>query len=288
MKIAIVQGGAWGDNINSTLMLKPIRNKYSDAIIDIHTSTRYQSAFENNPYINNVIKHTTYDKNSSIDIARTVPSTISSEYDIVIASHPMFRPGQWNSVKNPQLGENLILSWVRTLEQLNIEYDQIQTTLRLTQQEIRVADNFVTNLNNSNKNILMEIHGESGQTFWDHRWTMAVGEYLCKKGYNVMISNLSYRDDIKYLTDKYHNAKWVGQFTLRHCAQIFNHCYCFISVSSGLSNACNTDWCKKDIKWFEIVNSLTCSSCVLRSDGKVFWHENDYNKLIQKMEQHGV
>lgn len=287
MRIAIVQGGAWGDNINSTLMLRPILDKYPNCTIDVHTSTKYGNAFDNNPYITNIIRHQTHDKNSSIDIARTLPTSISSKYDIVVAPHPMFRPGKWNSVKNPHLGENLILSWVRQLEELEIEYNEIETVLRLTDSEKEIADQFITTLPN-NKNVLMEIHGESGQTFWDHNWTITVGEYFCKKGYNLLISNLDNRADIKHLTTRYNNAKWVGGYTIRQCAQIFNYCHIFISVSSGLSNACNTNWCKKDIKWFEVVNSLPCSSCVLRSDGKIFWHENNHNRFIQMLESNDV
>ena len=72
-KIAIIQGGAWGDNINSTLMLKPLRTHFPDAIIDVHTSTNYGNAFHNNPYISNIIQHECHDKNSAINLAIAIP-----------------------------------------------------------------------------------------------------------------------------------------------------------------------------------------------------------------------
>lgn len=285
-KIAIVQGGAWGDNINSTLMFKPIKDKYPECRLDVHTSTLYSSAFDNNPHIDNIITYETYDKNSSIDLARTLPERLN--YDIIKAPHPMFNPDKWSSALHQEWGENLIFSWVRALEEMDVEYKQLETVLRLTQDEIDRARRFLSSINNNRKNVLMEIFGESGQTFWDHTWTIAVGEHLAKNGHNVLISHKGMKGDIQWLKDRHSNVHWIGDYSIRECAEIFNHCEGFISVSSGLSNACNTNWCKKDIKWFEVVNSITCSSAAIRKDGKSFIHSNDINAFINKLKEQNL
>lgn len=284
-RIAIVQGGAWGDNINSTLMFKPIKAHYPNCRLDVHTSTVYGNAFHNNPLIDNLLEYQTSDKNSSIDIARSLPPSLR-DYDIISAPHPMFNPDKWSSRNHQEWGENLIFAWVRAIEDMSVPYDKLETILQLTQNETANARNFVAGKIN---NILMEIHGDSGQTFWNPSWTMAVGAYLCDKGYNLFISHKPMRGDIAALLQQYpQNIHWAGNLSIRECAEVFNHCVAFISVSSGLSNACNTNWCKKNIKWFEVVNSITCSSAAIRRDDKTFWYDNDVNRFIAELRRNGI
>lgn len=285
VKIAIVQGGAWGDNINSTLMLKPLKNHFKNSIIDIHTSVNYSSAYHNNPYINNIIQYPCYDKNSAINLAISVPPLlVNSNYNIVCAPHPMFNPDRWSSINHPNWGENLIFAWVRALEVLDVPYgDTLETILVLTNDEKSKAINKIKPFENDTRfKNLMEIHGESGQTFWNHDWTERVVRKLASMNQIVFISHGGLTNQIQDLQSSYpSNVIYVGDLSIRECAHIFNYCDRFLSVSSGLSNACNTNHCKKDIQWIETVNSITCSSAAIRKDNKVFWHENDLNKFIE-------
>jgi len=284
-KIAILQGGAWGDNINSTLMLKPIKEHFKNSILDIHTSNLYGNAFDNNPFVDHIIKHNVNSKNDAINLALSVPKLIAdSNYDIISAPHPMYNPDKWTSIKHPEWGTNLILAWVRALEDMGVPCDNLETTLKLTDTEISNAKRLLNSIQNDNKNILMEIHGESGQTQWSPEWTKRVGEYLCDNSFNLLISHKDKRGDIEYLKNKFgKQVYWVGGLSIRECAEIFNNCHAFFSVSSGLSNACNTSWCKNDIKWIETVNSKTCSSSVIREHGKVFNHESNLDSFINML-----
>lgn len=274
-KIAIIQGGAWGDNINSTLMLIPLKNHFKDSIIDIHTSNIYGNAFDNNPYVDNVLKHKCHDKNDAINLAKSLPSKLQeSNYDIISTPHPVFNHDKWSSAQHPEWGENLIFAWVRAIEDLSVPYDKLETVLKLTDAEIKRANDKLNNIPKDKKKVLMEIHGESGQTPWNPHWTKTVGSYLCDRGCVLLISHKGMREDIKYLSDRYRSQIfYVGDLSIRECAEVFNNSDAFISVSSGLSNACNTNWCKKSVKWFEVVNSITCSSAAIRSDNKTFWHK---------------
>lgn len=275
-KIAIIQGGAWGDNINSTLMLHPLKQHFDDPIIDIHTSDLYSSAFYNNPHINNIIQYKCQDKNHAISLAKSIPSKLQdSNYDIISAPHPMYHPGDWSSIKHPEWGENLIFSWVRAIENLGISCDNPETILKLTNEEVAKTTDLMSIIPKNRKNVLMEIHGESGQTPWNHHWTIAVGEYLCQNNCNLLISHKERRDDILHLYNKYKSqVYWIGNLSIRECAEVYNRSDLFISVSSGLSNACNTNWCKNRPQWLEVVNSITCSSAAIRKEGKKFWHGN--------------
>jgi hypothetical protein len=290
-RIAIIQTGSWGDCVNSTLMFKPIKEKFDVPTIDIYTSTFYSSAFYNNPHVSNVIKFDAHKKEAALHLMDLIPNKIMKYgYDMILNPHPVINPGRWSSEKYPQLGENLICSWVRALEDQNIEFSlPLETTMELTEDEIKKVDEFCSSINMDCRNIIMEVHGESGQTFWDHHWTQRVGEHLLDHNTNLFISRKHTGDDIDNLKEIARNRIiFVGDLSIRECAELFNRCDIFFSISSGLSNACNTNWCKKDIIWIETVNSLACSSSPIRSKGKIFWHEKDIDKFIDMLKRNNI
>ena len=285
-KIAIVQTGSWGDNVNSTLMLKPLKAKYPNCRIEVHTSTFFASAFNNNPLIDKLIKHPSSDKQNSIHLSLIITPRLSG-YDLVFNPHPMYNGDKWTSIRHPELGTNLILAWVRALEESDIEYElPFETILQLKAKEIKTVDTFcskVPNFGNS-RNILMEVFGESGQSFWKPNWTTTVGKHLLDGNTNLFISR---REDSHDITELRNHAPgkvfFVGGLTIRECAELYNRCQAFFSVSSGLSNACNTNWCKNDIIWIETTNSDAVTSAPVRASGKIFWHDNNLNAFISML-----
>jgi hypothetical protein len=293
-KICLIQTGSWGDNINSTLMFGPIKNHFDDCVLDVHTSTYYVSAFANNPLINNLVTYKADTKQSALHLTLTIPPQISqSGYDLVLAPHPMYNPDKWNSVKHPKFGDNLIYAWVRALEEHKIPYTlPLETSLRLSQPEISRVVKFREKVKDfdRSRNILMEVHGESGQTFWDHTWTIVAGKYLLKHKYtNLFISRRHNSGDIQELSQSAPGRVYfVGDLSIRECAELFNHCDAFFSVSSGLSNACNTNWCKNDIKWVETINSPAVTSAPIRKEGKVFWTHNDKKEFLKMLGEEGL
>lgn len=293
MKIAIVQLGSWGDNINSTLMYIPIKNKWPQCEIDVHTSTFYANAFANNPYVARVHEYAAHDKSATFALYNTVPNIVRSmSYDMVYVPHPIVNHDKWTSIKHGEFGTNLVCAWVRALEETDVDYEvPLTTILRLTPEERQNADHFIDKLEiGGARKILMEVHGESGQTQWDHVWTKDVCEHLLKDGTtHLFFSRKSPGPDTMALTAKYRGrVHFVGGLSLRECAQIFNRCDVFFSVSSGLANACHTDYCRKDVKWYEVVNSPACSTSVIRSEGKKFHHGSDVHEFIKLLEGDGV
>lgn len=292
-KIALVAPGSWGDNINQTFQLKPIKERYPNSILDVHTSDRYASAFFNNPYIDNIIEYKSHDKNSALHLIHTIPPVIQNlKYDLILARHPMvFRP--WSTSKHPELGENLILVWAAQLDDLDITYQvPLESVLSLTDLEIKNVDAFLSRINNmtSKRNVLMEVQAESGQTFWNDNWTSAVCEhFLQDPNTNVYISRRDITGTIAKLNNTYEGRVYfVGGLSIRECAHLFNHCQVFQSISSGLSNACNTNWCKKDITWLEVINSPAVSSAPMRQENKHFWYTNDISQYIDYLKKIGI
>jgi hypothetical protein len=205
----------------------------------------------------------------------------------------MFNQGCWSSSKHPGLGENLIYAWVHALEKAKIECPMPPTTvLKLTEEEIRRVGNFCKKVKNMKtmRNVLMECHGESGQTFWDHHWTVEAGIHLLKRAdTNLFISRRHSSSDVDRLKrEAPGRVFFVGDLSIRECAELFNRCQVFMSVSSGLSNACNTDWCKNDIKWVETVNSHTVTSAPIRKEGKIFWMKNDLPAFKKMLADNGI
>lgn len=293
-KIAIIQTGCWGDNINSTLMLKPLREHWPNSVIDVHTSTIYSSAFYNNPYVDKTYQHKASDKQSALHLTLILNEAAKNRgYDHVLSPHPMFNPEMRCSQTHPELGENIILAWVRAIEDIGVPYTiPLTSVLRLTTQEIEKVSEFCQTIPSMSekRNVLMEVHAESGQTFWNHDWTLAAGEHLLTdKNTNIFISRREVTHDIQQLRDRAPDrVHFVGHLSIRECAELFNRCQVFLSISSGLSNACNTDWCKNDIKWIETVNSAAITSAPIRSDGKIFWHDNNIERFIKMLEVNGL
>lgn len=293
MKIGIVQLGSWGDNINSTLMLEPLKKKYQDADIEIHTASLYSSAFKNNPLISKIHEHQADYKAEAFALYNVIPDMVKKAgYDKVFVPHPIINGDKWTSIKHGELGTNLVCAWVRALEDDDVDYEvPFKTILRLTEDEVKNADDFVGNAGALGKRkILMEIHGESGQTQWNHNWTKAVGDYLLQDGRSHLFISRKHSDSDNQELARNHRKRvhFVGGLSIRECAQVYNHCDVFISVSSGLANACHTDHCRKDVKWYEAVNSPVCSTSVVRSEGKKFYHKDDINGFINLLKEDGV
>lgn len=290
--IAIIAPASYGDNINSTLMFKPIKNKYPNCILDVWTSTVYGSAFDDNPYINNLFKLPSTNKDDSLHQVVTTPDLIKNcGYTKIFNPHPMINGDKWTSINNGQLGTNLICAWIRALEEADIPYDMpLETILKLRDNEVSHVNEYCSHINMNKRNIIMETQGESGQTQWNHNWTSTVGEYLLKNNNtNLIISKRESDNTISGLQHKFPGSvHFVGALSIRECAEIFNRCQVFFSVSSGLSNACNTNWCKKDIKWVEVVNGSGASSAPIRSTGKIFWYDDNIENFINMLRENDI
>lgn len=289
-KIAIIQTGSWGDNVNSTLMLLPIKGKWPNSVIDVYTTTIYGSAFHNNPYIDNLVHYEAYSKHDALHFMNIVPQEIDHiGYDLIFNAHPMINADKWTALKSP-LGTNLICAWVRALEDLDIEYTlPLTTILKLTEGEAHKVNEYWKTVPKRPRNVLMETYGESGQTFWNHEWTIKVGQHLLDGKTNLFISRKE--KDADCLKLEQHAPGFVhhvGGLSIRECAHLFNKCSHFFSISSGLSNACNTNWCKNDIVWIETTAGDGCTSAPVRKDGKVFWHKNDLKMFMSMLRGLGI
>lgn len=292
MKIAIIQPGCFGDNVNSTLMLKPLRERYHSATIDVHTTTLYSQPFKGINLIDQVIEYPASEKNEALHYVHVIPDRIKNAgYDLVLNPHPMINPDKWTSTTRPELGTNLINAWVRCLEDNGVRVpQQLETLMEHSDDELRTASEFFKQRGiKEGRNILMEIGHESGQSFWNNDWTIRVGSYLLDGKTSIFLSRKHDGADIAQLRKKNRaHVHFVGDLPVRVCAALYNHCSHFFCVSSGLTNACNTSGRRTDVQWVEVINSPTVSSSPIRSENKTFWYENDIGSFITMLKSRGI
>jgi ADP-heptose:LPS heptosyltransferase len=287
MRVAMMMFGSFGDCVNSTLMLEPIRSHFGDklAALDLFTSHKYRPAFEQNPAINTLVEFPADTKDQAFALYNTVPQQVATMgYDLVLDPAPIRTqpPSQRTSLKHPELGENLIYSFVRALEKAGIPCPfPLRTHLHLTPLERRRGA-ALGGAYKGKRRVLMEMHGESGQTFWNASWTLSVGRRLMADSNTVVfLSNLSWTPEIKQLQAEFPTqCVWVGSLTIRECAELFDHCEMFFSVSSGLANACNTDGRKRDGVWVEVCNDSTVTTAPIYSQGRTYWHTNNLDGFL--------
>ncbi len=290
-KIALIQPASWGDNINSTLMFKPLKEHYGNMVLDVYTAEIYASAFANNPYVNRLVAFPAPTKEKALHLLHVIPPLIQAKgYDKIFCPHPMINGDKWTSIRHGELGTNLINAWVRALEEAGIDYKMpLETVLSLTPDEVANVNAFCSLINMNSRNILMEVEGLSGQTYWNHHWTERVGKHLLRGDTNLFLSRRQSGGDVaeleRHAPGRIH---FVGGLSIRECAELFNRCQMFFSVSSGLSNACNTNWCRKDVKWIETINSDAVSSAPIRREGKIFWTDNNLDHFMGMLTEQGI
>lgn len=297
-KIGFVQLGSFGDCINSTLMIEPIvnhfTNDYGHVELDVITTTFYRDAFVNCPNVNRIIAYEAKSKKAAFDLYNSIPASIANNksYDKVFVPAPILLPNHRNSLKHPEFGNNLICTFMRALEEEGIDYKfPVKTQLRLGIDEINEVNKFINNIGFNTYNprfILMEVHGESGQTYWNDNWTNKVLDYLTTDPNNIIfVSRRELTKNVKSFIDNGKNVIDASKLSLRCCGELFNRCDVFIGVSSGLTNICNTSWCKKNIQWFEAVNSPTVCSAPLRETDKNFFFDDDCDGFIRLLKSVG-
>ena len=292
MKIAFVQLASFGDCINSTLMFEPIKKAWPGCVLDVHTTITYGSAYDNNPFIDNLIKHPCASKDQAFSLYDVIPHRLSG-YDKILVPAPILRPGRRNSLKHPEYGQNLWCTFLRALEDEGVDYPMPPVTvLRLTQEEVSRA-RAISGLGDGQRCILMETEGLSGQTYWNDNWTDKTCQYILSQPNTCLfISKKSITPTIEKHRDNAHkigsHVVFVGSLTLRECAELYNHCHAFLSVSSGLCNACSTDWCKKGTLWVEAVNSDTVSSAIFCTKNKHVFLENNSDNYINLLKHVGL
>lgn len=288
MKLAFIQVASWGDCCNSTMMFRPLLDKYKGAQLHVFTSSPYQSAFANHPLITALHVTQAKGKNDAFALYDVLPKQVEKMgvFDKIFCPAPILMPNRRNSLKHPEVGENLWCSFWRALEENDVPYDApLMAEIWLTEAEKTSALAWISQLPSikpGKKRVLMECYAESGQSYWNEQWMDQVVRLLLSQGHQVILSNKGTTNALNALIRA---GAILLTLPMRDCIEVFNQSHMFISISSGFCNACRSSAAtRSDGIWLEAVNSPTVSSRTLVRKGTTgineFYYENDLNGFL--------
>lgn len=293
MKIAIMQLASWGDVIISTCIPKLIKQQRPNDHITFYTSSVCEGAVQNNPDIDKLIVKKVKNRGEAFDVWGHVTKKAKTEdYDKIITPWAGVLPEKdWRLKKNHNGHNNFMWSYPRAAQTLGLKFEgTIKTYLYPTDQEKQKITNYINNLDTDNaKLIMMEIQGNSCQTHWNPSWTKEAVRLLKQKitKFHLFISHggekPEYIKELQQTCKGKQQIHYMNNFSLREMSVLFNHCHIMFSVSSGTANACMTHQCKKNIKWFELVNDKKWDSTPMGAKSKYIYRQNnmkEYFKIV--------
>jgi ADP-heptose:LPS heptosyltransferase len=282
MNIAIVQMASFGDVVLTTCILRAIREHRPKWKIHFYTSSFCAGAVENNPDIDELhIKDMS--RAEAFNNWGYVTEEAKKKHNRVLVPWPgILHQREWRLMKGHLGNNNFMWAYPRCIQYLNLPFTgKIKTYLYPTDEEKQKVSDFVASLD-PRRMLMMEVSGKSGQTWWNHSWTQRAVETIAKKlpEFHLFISCGGEEPaDLQALRNKYKGKQtihYMNDFSIREMSVLFNSCDTMFSVSSGTANACMTHECKRDVKWFELVNN-TCwdSSPMGNMKRKFICHKND-------------
>ncbi len=281
MNVAIIQLVSYGDVLLSTCVTDAIKKHRPDWRITFVTSSICGDAIRNNPSIDEIKIIQVKNKQEAFDNWGHITDKIKSQFDrVIIPWAGILQPSDWRLINNHLGANNFMWAYPRMVQSLGMPYSgKIKTFLYPTPDEYSKVRSFLNSLDRvQHKMIMMEIAGDSGQTHWNITWTEAAIKLLISI-YPKMHLFISHGGpEPQHLSElrKIYNKKkqhihYMNNMSLREMSILYNDCDIMFSVSSGTANACMTHLCKKNIRWFELVNAAHWDSFPM-------WH--DQNKFI--------
>ena len=283
MDLGIVAMASWGDVIISTIIPKVYKDQRPDTKITFYTSSACAGALLNNPSIDNLVVIPA-SKDHSWAIQDSIIADARKKHEKVITPWAGFTPQcDWIPLNRPgwdyEFHPNFMWATVRTAQSEGLAVPNPPVIyLYPWPEEIENANKFVASLNNGRRKVIMEVEGQSGQSWMRQSWIDPIMTVFMEKWKDVDLLISKGGDESPEIAAA--KAKWPGRvhlmnkLSLREVSVVFNSCDAFIGCSSGTGNACHTHLCKKNILWFETVKDRLWDSWPLRPYGK-FYHRSE-------------
>ncbi len=280
MDLAIVQMASWGDVIISTIIPKALRDQRPDTKITFYTSSACAGAVVGNPHIHK-LEIIPANKDQAWGTQNQVIADARKKHEKVLTPWAGFYPqNEWVPLNQPgwdyEFNPNFMWAYVRTAQLDGLTITNPPTIyLYPSAAEVASATNFVKSLSNGRRKVMMEVEGHSGQSWMRQSWIDPIMTVITEKWGDVDLLISKGGNESPEITAA--KKKWPGRvhlmnhLSLREVSVVFNSCDAFIGCSSGTSNACHSQNCKRDILWFETVKNRLWDSWPLRPYGK-FYH----------------
>lgn len=286
--IGIVQLASWGDVFISTIISQGIKEKYPNSKITQYVSTSCANALIGNKHIDKIETIQSTKKQVWEGLQDHVINGIRTKHEILITPWPGYLPqDQWSiksQINDNQSKHNFMWAYAKALENLGIQFDiPLKPQMWLTNQEMINADSISHRLNGFI--VMMEVEGHSNQTYINHSWISPIANVISSKTngkFTLLISRAGQdtREILEVKSTYGNKIITLGDLSLREVSRVFNNCHLFIGCSSGTSNACHAQHCRRDIPWIENIKSKLWDSTPLGVNQKRFHYDDNVESFI--------
>lgn len=252
-EIAIAIFHGLGDCINSTTMLKPIREVYPTRPIIWISSEAYAPIAHNNPLIDEVISVP-----GNVWAADNKYEHFATKYRTLLQPAPYRHRASENNILLESYQERIFKFTQRPLS-------VFEPLLYMTQGEIDQANTWLTK-KKVNNYVMLETNFTSSQSFWGSDYTVEAIKILDSKGYTILLTH-----PVESKLDEYNQYGRVLCLDVgfRLMPYFYNNAKGFVGVSSGISCAVHTHQCRKDIPHLEFVRGEHWCTRLYPKDNKV-------------------
>lgn len=274
--LAIVALASWGDVVISTVIPRAAKAQWGSRVT-FYVSSACAGAVRGNPDIDDLVIITAT-KDEAWALQDGVIAQARLKHQLVVAPWPGFRPREnWDAI--PATGRpNFMWAYARAAQEIGLDVpmsDQGMMTIYLypNAAERQRAATFLAGQGRERPNLLMEIRGDSGQSYWNDYWTEVVLGRLMRHYHgelNVWVSNGGPEPPVITMIKQAWPGRtsYLNEYSLREISVLANHADIFVGCSSGTSNAIQTHLVRPVPLWFEAVNDPVWASFPLRPEGR--------------------
>jgi hypothetical protein len=235
---AIIIFHAAGDILNATLVSAQLRRNHPEYYIVFITCERYKNLLDHNPDIDQLIALA--GDPASLDLDMPAIKTYHRWVEV-------FTPAAYFS---PGLAQGWTINRV-TREPVGIALTDCRLpVLVLSDVERDEARVWWSTLPRGRK-VLIETEFNSSQSPWNDDFVEALGTMLGPLGVIFIFTAFNrppFFDDFQL---RFGNAVWCA-LPFRLNVELFNLTDAYLGVSSGISVAISSNWCRRDIPWIEV------------------------------------
>ncbi len=243
MKILVIRFSSLGDILLTTPIIRALRNKFPDAVLDMLVKKEYSTIYEHNPNISSLL---TFHKDQSKILSKSLQE---SSYDLVIDLQNNWRSRRLTSglkceisrVKKPTIKKLLLVHFKINLLKNSmhiVERYALAASVNLDQKglELFLPADLEIIVRDSKKNIGLCPGAKHFTKCWPMEYYAELGNKLIQAGYHVLIfggkSDLKVCDDLSSLIKGAQNLQ--NEDDLFRTAANMKQCRALITNDSGL------------------------------------------------------
>ena len=265
-KILIINCGAGGDILNCTPIAKHHKIVEPDCEITWLTSKKYEHILKNNKNIDNLLIYeniyTGTDLQNHVNMTFFIEKNeeqLFSKYDVVkfVAPYYYIFKNRIDISRQEDSLLNVIKHKTSGIQKFACEFIP---DIYLTEKEKLEAQQFIKNINNKNKIILLEYENFSNQSPFDLNYVKLLCDFAEDREFNIIFSGKNKPYYFDSLTKNYGIEAHFYNGSFMSNAELYNLADIFIGCCSGLTCLTHSGFCDTTKLRIEIASGLHWSS----------------------------